>query len=334
MKYYKLFYIAISLFIFISCNQYPQKIERVNVTPEIITDELYISKKSKLIKTNNLFYISDINEIDGFIKIYNSSGAFNTSIGKIGDGPGEFTTPNIISYKNDGVLVWNKWGRFNSAISKKAGERIVLSPITMPFINENAASLQTDLEGNFIVYNPTKKEGIITLYSKDGKEITSAGKLPYPQEISNRQESFSGEIIYNPYNKKLVLALNTLPYVSVYQIKNNQITLLNEQEIGEVEYHVSDNNMNIPNSGKDCLVGFCLTKDYIVSVLNDPDYTGTDRSQTSPKRHTVGVYDYNLNLVKIVNLNMPRVKLAAQGKDNYFYAIVLNPEYSIAKVKL
>ena len=334
MKYYKQIHIAAFLFLLIGCNQHPQKVERINMIPKVITNELYISKNCKLIKTNDFFYISDIKETDGFIKIYNPDGSFNTSIGKIGNGPEEFTTPYITPYKDEGILVWNQWGRYNSAISQNTKEGMVLNPITTCFINENVASLQTDFEGNFIIYNPTKKEGIITLYSKDGKEIASAGKLPYPQDISNRQECFSGNIMYNPYNKKLVLALNTLPYTAVYQIKDNNITLLNEQEIGDAEYHISVNNMNIPNPGKDCLVGFCLTKDYIVSILNDPDYKGTDRSQTSPKRHTVGVYDYNLNLIKIANLNMPRINLASQGNDNSFYSIVLNPEYSIVKAEL
>lgn len=75
-----------------------------------------------------------------------------------------------------------------------------------------------------------------------------------------------------------------------------------------------------------------LANDYIVSIFNDPDYTGSDHSQTSPVRNTVEVYDYNLNLIKIAYINMPRHKLASQGKDNSFYSIVQNPEYSITKV--
>lgn len=337
MKYNKLIfniYITFFLYIFISCNQHPREVERINVTPEIITDELYISRNCELIKTADLFYIVDVRESDGFIKIYNPDGSFNTNLGKIGNGPDEFTTPYATPYMTNDVFVWNKWGRFNSAISQNADTGKILIPTPHHFINENIASLQTDLEGNFITYNPTKKDGIISLYSKDGKEITSAGKLPYPQTITNKQESFSGNIIYNPYNKKLVLALNTIPYSAVYQIKGDKIVLLKEQEIGETEYQIIDNNMNIPYPGKNCLVGFCLTKDYIISIMNDPDYKGNDSSQTSPKRNTVGVYDYNLNLVKIVNLNMPRTRLAAQGNNNSFYAIVLNPDYSLAKVEL
>lgn len=331
---YKIFYITILILLLGSCKQRSHEVERVNLTPEVISDELFISRYSQLVKTSNHFYVCDVKEKDGFIKIYNPDGSFNQSIGKIGNGPEEFTTPYMIPYKKDGILTWNKWGRFNSAISQNTENGMSLSPISIHFINDSVASLQTDLEGNFIAYNPTKKDGIITLYSKEGKEIASAGKLPYPQEISNKQECFSGNIMYNPYNKKLVLALNQLPYAAVYQIKNNKITFLNEQEMGKAEYNISDNSMNIPHSGKDCLVGFCLTDDYIVSILNDPDYKEDDRSQTSPKRNTVGVYDYNLNLIKIVNLNMPRINLAAQGNDNCFYSIVLNPEYSIVKVDL
>lgn len=333
MKCSKILKTIILLFLFISCNQNSSNIERINITPEIISDELYIQRNCNLIRTNNHLYLGDIKQGDKFIKIYNSNGSFNTGIGQIGNGPEEFTTPDIIPYKDDDILVWNRYGRFNSAISQKTTYGIDLIPISMPFINESLASLQTDLDGNFITYNPTKKN-IITLYSKDGEEIISAGKLPYPQNISNNNEVYSGKIIYNSYNKTLLLALNMLPYAAVYKLEKNNITLLKEKELNKAEYLISDNAINIKEPGKDCFTEFCLTRDYIITILNDPDYRGSDHSQTSPKRNTVGVYDYNLNLVKIVNINMPRYRLAASGKDNSFYSIVQNPEYCIVKVDL
>lgn len=333
MRIHQTLKLLISLSLFVSCNQNSSNIERINVTPEIISNDLYIQRNCNLIRTKNHLYLGDIRAGEQFIKIYNSDGSFQTGIGKIGNGPEEFTTPDIIPYKDDDILVWNRYGRFNSAISQKTSDGIGLKPISLPFVNENTASLQTDLDGNFITYNPTGKN-IITLYSKDGEEIVSAGKLPYPQNISNINESYSGRIIYNPYNNTLLLALNMLPYAAVYKIEKNKITLLKEKELIKAEYLISDNTINIQEPGKDCFTEFCLTQDYIVSVLNDPDYQGSDHSQTSPKRNTVGVYDYNLNLVKIVNINMPRLRLAALGKDNSFYSIVQNPEYSIVKVDL
>lgn len=333
MRCDKMLKMLILFFLFVSCNQNTSNIERVNIVPEIISDELYIHRNCNLIRTNNYFYLGDIKQGEGFIKIYNSNGSFNIGIGQIGNGPDEFTTPEIIPYKDDAILVWNRYGRYNSAISENTENGISLKHIFLPFINDSIASLQTDLEGNFITYNPTKKN-IITIYSKEGKEIISAGKLPYPQNISNKNEYYSGRIIYNPYNKRLLLALNMLPYVALYKIEGKNITLLKEKELEKSEYIISDNKINVQYPGKDCFTEFCLTNNYIVSILNDPEYTGSDHSQTSPKRNTVGVYDYNLNLIKIANINMPRQKLASQGNDNSFYSIVLNPDYSIVKVDL
>ena len=50
--------------------------------------------------------------------------------------------------------------------------------------------------------------------------------------------------------------------------------------------------------------------------------------------HLRSVFDYDFNLVKIVNLGMPRYNLAASGEDNTFYAIVQNPENSIVEIEL
>lgn len=332
MKNYLTLKIIPILCLFISCNQKNVKVERVNIIPKTIIDSLYIQRAFNFLCLNDHIYVSDVRQTSGFIKIYNSDGVLCSEIGEIGNGPEEFTTPICIPYKDESILIWNKYGRYNSAIIENIGDKTILNFTTMP-INENVEYLQTDINGNLVIYDPSK-ENIITLYSKDGKEIASAGKLPYPQNISNKKDIYSGKIAYNPYNKKLLLTLNKLPYAAVYTINNNKITFLKEKQLEEDEYVVNNNEINIKYPGKGSMTEYCLTYDYIVSIYNDPDYTGSDHSQTSPGRNTVGVYDYNLNLIKIANINMPRQKLASQGKNNSFYSIVLNPEYSIVKVDL
>lgn len=49
---------------------------------------------------------------------------------------------------------------------------------------------------------------------------------------------------------------------------------------------------------------------------------------------TVFVYDYDGKLLKIVNLGMPVMRIAADGRSNALYVIGVNPDFALAKYDL
>lgn len=46
------------------------------------------------------------------------------------------------------------------------------------------------------------------------------------------------------------------------------------------------------------------------------------------------LYDYEGNLVKIVDLEIPVMRIAAEEKDNTLYAIGVNPDFILVKYDL
>lgn len=46
------------------------------------------------------------------------------------------------------------------------------------------------------------------------------------------------------------------------------------------------------------------------------------------------VYDYDGKLLKIVNLGMPVMRIAADGRSNALYVIGVNPDFALAKYDL
>lgn len=50
--------------------------------------------------------------------------------------------------------------------------------------------------------------------------------------------------------------------------------------------------------------------------------------------HTVFLYDYDGNLVKIVDLGIPVMRIAADCQDNVLYAIGADPDYILVKYEL
>lgn len=315
-----------------SCSQKSMKTERVQVSPKVLTDSLFIKNAASFICIGDYLVLQDPRQGSNFIKIYDTKGHLVSEVGQIGSGPEEFILPECIPFGKNKFLTWNRYGTFQTAVSSPDNQ---FRPEFKNFhvFNGKNQSIKLCENGNFIAYDPTKDQ-VITLYSPDGKEIASAGKLPFPSNIADREHFYSGKIVYNPENQTLLLYLEVLPYAATFKVTSSNISLLNERTFGNPEYTINGDQMQVKEGGKDCLVGCCLTEDFIISIMNDPDYTGNDNSQSSPKRHTVGVFDYDFNLVKIVNLGMPRYNLAASGEDNTFYAIVQNPENSIVEIEL
>lgn len=312
-------------------------VERVNVTPTPIIDSVFTNRAIAFFVTEKNIVLQDYIDDEGFIKIYGLDGALEAKIGKIGQGPKEFVTPNSIRYGANSILTKD----LNSnRIALTNLENIRENDLSQEFVTffdfeKEISDLTSDLSGNIITYNP-EKDSIITIYNPTGEVIISFGKLPFKflSSVKDKRSAFSGKIHYNSFNKKLLLCLNKIPYSAVYEVDGVNAKLLAEKTLAAFDYEIRDNKLILDSPGKDCMVESTLMKDYIVNGENDPDYVGSDHSRTSPKRYTVGIYDYNLDLKKIVNLNMVRYYLTSFGMNNTFYALAQNPDFCIVKVDL
>lgn len=94
----------------------------------------------------------------------------------------------------------------------------------------------------------------------------------------------------------------------------------------------------ILNRKKENAKELALTKDYIVTLqrdyLNDPtDETTVGRDFTKLPQ-TLFLYDYKSNLKKIIHLQMPILRIAADSKSNTVYAITVNPDFMLVKCEL
>ena len=85
---------------------------------------------------------------------------------------------------------------------------------------------------------------------------------------------------------------------------------------------------------------FAFTKDYIVSLRQDEDNPLPKQKPTSGIRdlsgapQTVYIFDYDLNLLKIADLNMPALNITANPENNTLYIIGLKDSYCIAKCEI
>ena len=134
----------------------------------------------------------------------------------------------------------------------------------------------------------------------------------------------------------MVYANMLFPYLAVYSNKDGEFKLLNEYK-GEEDYSITDNNL-ILNRKRNGMAEMALTKDYIVTLQRD--YLTDDIDESTVGRDfnklpkSLFVYDYDTNLIKIIDFGLPILRISANQKENIVYAIVIDSDFVLMKYEI
>ena len=146
--------------------------------------------------------------------------------------------------------------------------------------------------------------------------------------------------IYKTYDKDrglLAFGPFNFSYLALYKKEGDNFKLLWERMPEKENYSVVDGAIRFDRS----VMGvrdICMTKDYIVTLERDREVDPLDERtvgrNASKCPRTAFVYDYDGKLLKIVNLGMPVMRIAADGRSNALYVIGVNPDFALAKYDL
>ena len=127
------------------------------------------------------------------------------------------------------------------------------------------------------------------------------------------------------------------PYIEIYDIKNDEVSLSFSNVIPENLYQRKGSEI-VFGRNRTGSMDMTLTKDYIVTVQRDYETDDIEESTVgmdfSKLPKTLFLYDYDGNLKKIVNVNIPVFGIAGDINNNEVYALGTAPEFVIAKFKL
>lgn len=337
MKFLKVFFFII---ITASCSESNNKyknIERNFLEPEIINDALLTKFPGNLLVNDKYAVLENPFSNDFFMQIYDiNTGEMLGDAGKIGRGPLEFTTARIQFIHQDSVFVFDL-NRENHAgfipIKPIIKDNHEFKPLPN-LINQDISNVCLIEKDKYIYFNPNFKTPFTLV--ENGIEKDSFGNTPIKKDIINRYNVFQGSIAYNPENKLLIYTTVFFKYMAIYKKANNIFELKNEiidTKPGEIV-----GEKLIVDKKRKGISALALTKDYI--VCHQRDYTSDDIDETTVGRDftkipkTVFLYDYNGELIKIVNLKYPIIRIAANIYSNNLYAVILNDEFQIVKYSL
>lgn len=343
----KRFLYIILLFLFCSCTISNKKnsnkeIERISETPIILSDNLLSNLPGMLLVYEKEIVWLNYSSLDGFISIFDKqTGEEITSFGRIGEGPQEIFTPKITKGWNNEVIAYDLNSSkvlFYSLDTLLNGNKRVPKVKKMKEMKQKLRLIQVD-DTSYVLFGTEDKMPFLLL--NNGNE-SYFGNYPIKNsdEISNKMTVFQGAISYNPYNQYLLYSVGEMSYMSLYEYVNGMFSLKWEKHFSEVEYTITNNKMKITKTPEYVATLLCMTKDYIVTIDRDKE----NESPLPPKKtkgrdfsrapQSLFVYDYDMNLLKIVNFGLPILSVASDGLSNEVFFIGVNPEFCIGKYSI
>ena len=321
------------LTVLFGCQSKPTEVVREKATYQILDDEIMTRMPGSMAIAGDYLMWYDPFASDYFVNVHDAAtGKLLGKMGKVGQGPSEFVTGDISShYVNHRFFATDVNGNtcgFLSIDSLLAGKE--------PFIPMGAKEKEKrpkmmELQKNVFVSLTEDGEEHYFKANVQGKESTFG---VYP--VKKVREHLGNTLAYDSISGMLAYCSSSVPYLALYQKEGDSFKLRWEKE-PKMGYEISRGRI-VPDESIGGVFGLSLCKDYIVSLHRDWENERLDKSVSGRDErmlpHLVYLYDYKGNLVKVVDLDLPIVRIASDRRSNTLYALGLNPDYMLVKYEL
>lgn len=319
--------------LFISCTQQKVEVQRCALQGTVVNSELMTRMPGPLRVYGDYLYWEDPFARDYFLHVHNiHDGSEIGQMGKVGEGPEEFIKGQAIGACIDGRLF---------AVDVNGNTKGFLSIDSLvlkkdPFValsaeeRTNLTSGEQVAKGVFLRTNPENSNHYFTAII-DGVSC-EFGEYP----IRKWRKPVGGYQIYDAQKGLLAFCSYQFPYLSLYKRDGNCFNLVFENT--DLDAYV----VNGPHIVfKEPLLGvkdICLSRDYLLTLqfehLPSESQSPTFGRNINERPHTVFVYNHRGDLLKIVDLGMPVIRIAADSRDNTLYIIGANPDFMLLKYAL
>lgn len=344
----KLFYLFVCL-ICVSCNNAkkqesetkPKEVIISEITATDFCDSIYTSFPGEIIVTENYIAWVDPRESDGFCHIIDKkTGKEIAAIGNIGSGPKDFIAPSVSKVSGDRLLIYDLQNKKKALIdlcrvTEHEDQYASFSEITFA---EQALRRFYITENEELSFSPTDQQPF-TLRVNNSDYF--GGKYPIEDTELSHSEKFSqlqGNIVYDAKKGLILYSTYEFEYMALYRKEGNRMNLLSERKVNMPEYKVIEGKLKFEGHQRIGISQVTLLKDYIVSADFSPEEKASiTKKEIRKKRmlpHSLQVYDYNFNLIKIYKLDRPIWRIDGLANSNTLYAIIEDPELKMVTIKI
>lgn len=253
------------------------------------------------------------------------------TFGDIGQGPNEFASPIVSD------IIWNNCLYVSDANGNTKGYFSIdkADEIDDTFIKLGkkdslirSRGYNKRLEDNlYLGVNRENEEGPYKLYANGEEKYFGKYLLPNEKKLTN------STLLYNSEKELLITGATAVNHFSCYKKEDDNFSLVWEKR-EDYEYNINDGRVVFDRSRKG-VYDMALTKDFIVAIQRDYENDPTDESgvgrDIGKLPQTLFVYDYDGNLIKVINYNVPVGRITGDINTNTIYAIYAEPDFKLGK---
>lgn len=320
-----------------ACQSGKEKVEHISLQTRVLADSLYTKMPGGLFLCGPYLIWYDAFTQDTFLCVMDSvKGKMLGKMGKLGRGPEEFVSPSIGNAYGNKVVVYDQnlpKVAFYSADSLLMGR----NPVQMlpdRGLAKNHCTYFAEIDSAVYAGVFPGDVQLLQVWTPDGRSFPF-GKLPLLDSIANGYNVFQGMLQYNPEKKCLLYANYRFPYMALYQRQADDSFVLAKERTEKFAHTIKKQKLRL---GKE-VEGFrvCMTKNYIVVRTKEsqgdtkPTSGVLDMSRMPRKLY---LYDYDLNLKKVLDLDMQVIYMAGTLASDKFYIVGIKDSYCIAECEI
>lgn len=330
---------ALCASLLMACSEKNASVERIsNQNYEVVSDSIYTRMPGEILYQEGVVFWDDPMSFENFIHAVDVEKKTElVAFANKGEGPNDFTATNISLDADGGVVVYdlNKPLKIHYRIADDKSN-VYFEADKYEIASQATHLLCLDKDKTLSLCPEAEKMFQI----KENDNVFSFGERPIKEDVNNAYDIFQGQVAYNPQRRMLVYSNLVFPYLSVYKCSDNQDWSLVKELKEDWDYTISEGKLHFASVGKKCAMELALTEDYIVLLQRDTEVEESISKQEMRGRNVASlprslfVYDYDLDLKKIVNMPFPMLRLCGDVETNTVYAMSVNPEFELIKIEL
>lgn len=331
------------LFFIISCKS--EKVTNYEISfkePIPVIDSLFMQMPGMVYYVNDHLIIEDALASESFYRVYDSLGTFIKTFAPLGNSAVEFSTPNLTLLANNDIIV-SDLNRGNAVIYKNGVDSLCqYEDLGVEFLKQHP--LINIHDNVFVAINKdfkSENDELFSVYDRDSL-VQSFGLFPIAEKINNKYDVYQGSLNFNKKNGRLVYFSSQIPYYAIYKMNGGDFELIKGDTYAKFDYSINEGNLKVkPADGVSLTHEVALLKDYIVTLGNTeedlkelpaPNGRGRDFSQLP---RSLFVHDYDYNLIKVLSLKTPTIRLTSNINSNLLYLVTyIDGEFNLSKVDI
>lgn len=326
------------MFLLMSCSTQKQEVTRISDQAyETISDSIYTRMPGSIVYQNGIVYWEDPFAFENFMHAVDiQKKAEVVSFANRGEGPNDFTQAVMFSVSEEGIFINDSNKPLEIAYRIERNQGSVSFSSGKYELDANVTRLLHLGKDGILRHNPQTEK----LFQLTGNGIgCHFGERPIKDEADNAYDIFQGQVAYNPQKQVLVYSSLSFPYVAIYKNKGMKNWELEKEHSEAFDYSLTEGRVVFSSNNKSGAMELALTKDYIILLQRDTEVEESVSNKEpglSFKRlpHSLFVYDYNLELKKIINMPVPMLRLCGDYQTNTIYAMCVDPEFKLISIDI